>query len=461
MIRLRTLALVLGDLLVLAFCYLMMAVVFTEGGFYPDLSLYLFINESNGLMRVAVVVGTLILGMYFLDLYENTRIFSRSRLIEEFILVFGVAFLVQGLMFYVQGGLVMARWIMIAGSALAIIAMLWWRWLYSLLLLRVAGRQKVLFMGNTAVARRMAEHIEKYPQLGYQLVGWVTEEDEAGTVPGGNWIRLGDDLDSKVAEIKPDRIVVSGELDPDTALGKQLLRFSMKGLKVETAGDLHERLLYRVCLETVTPRELVFSKAYQPSSWVLSLQQLYCWVISLIGLILSLPILLLVAVAVRLDSPGPVILRQTRLSKGGVPFSLLKFRSMYVNADKMSGPVRAMENDPRITRVGRWIRVSRLDEIPQFWNVLRGEMSLVGPRPELPELEKQLLKDIPLYQQRHRVKPGITGWAQIHHEPEDSINATVRKLEYDLYYIKNLTIVMDFVVMFHTLKAVMLRIGAR
>lgn len=460
MIRIRTILLILGDFLLLSLSYMVTVALLTEGGFYPDVNLEIFINESHGLESVGLVVVTLMLGMYFLDLYENTRIFSRSRLLEELILVFGVSFLLQGLVSYVRSGLVMARWIMMGGSLLAMVVMVWWRWIYSLLLVRVAGRQKVLFLGDTPVARRMAEYIVQYPQVGFQVVGCVADHPE-GDFPGGPWLPFDDKLDERVAELKPDRITVSGMIEPETPLGRLLLRFSMRGLRVELAGSLHERLFYRVSLETITPQELVFSNAYQPAGWLLVLQDLYCWLLCLVGLIVSFPVMLLVGLAVALDSPGPVILRQTRLSKGGVPFALLKFRSMFVDADKRSGPVRAKENDPRVTRVGRWIRLTRLDELPQFWNVLRGDMSLVGPRPEMPELERQLLEKIPLYQQRHRVKPGITGWAQIHHEPEDSTGATVRKLEYDLYYIKNLTPVLDFMIIFHTVKAVLLRIGAR
>jgi lipopolysaccharide/colanic/teichoic acid biosynthesis glycosyltransferase len=168
------------------------------------------------------------------------------------------------------------------------------------------------------------------------------------------------------------------------------------------------------------------------------------------------------AIAVRVDSGSPVLFRQIRIGQNGVPFEFLKFRSMYADVDKrQGGPVRAKENDPRVTRVERWIRLTRIDELPQFFNVLRGEMTLVGPRPEMPEFEADLVKQIPLYTQRHRVKPGITGWAQIHHVPEDSLENTVRKLEYDLYYIKHLSPALDFMTMFHTAKAVLMRIGAR
>lgn len=189
-------------------------------------------------------------------------------------------------------------------------------------------------------------------------------------------------------------------------------------------------------------------------------QDLYSRLGAAVGLLIAWPAMLVVAIAVRLDSKGPIIFRQTRISKNGVPFQFLKFRSMYVEP-RQAAPERAKENDPRITRVGRWIRLSRLDEFPQFINVLRGEMALVGPRPEMPEFEEDLLKVIPLYRQRHRVKPGITGWAQIHHEPEDSMANTAKKLEYDLYYIKNMSPGLDFMIMFHTVKTILLRIGAR
>jgi lipopolysaccharide/colanic/teichoic acid biosynthesis glycosyltransferase len=166
-------------------------------------------------------------------------------------------------------------------------------------------------------------------------------------------------------------------------------------------------------------------------------------------------------VAVKLSSPGPILFRQTRVGRNNVPFTLYKFRSMRDNAESTTGAIWAVENDPRVTPVGRWLRRLRLDELPQFFNVLRGEMSIVGPRPERPEFVSMLTEKIPYYRQRHSVKPGITGLAQISHKYSDSLEDTITKLEYDLYYIKNLSPALDAYIVFHTIKVMLLGRGAQ
>ena len=191
------------------------------------------------------------------------------------------------------------------------------------------------------------------------------------------------------------------------------------------------------------------------------MQGIYSFGLALIGFLIAFPIMLLVALAVRLTSRGPVLYRQTRAGKDGANFMLFKFRSMFQDAEAKSGAVWASKNDPRVTPVGRWLRRLRLDELPQLINVLRGEMVIVGPRPERPEFVKVLVEQIPYYQQRLAVKPGITGWAQINHKYGDTIEDTLIKLEYDLYYIKNLNVTLDLYIMFHTAKVMLLSRGAQ
>ncbi len=173
------------------------------------------------------------------------------------------------------------------------------------------------------------------------------------------------------------------------------------------------------------------------------------------------PIMLIIAIVVRLSSPGPALYRQTRVGRDGVSFTLYKFRSMRADAEAASGAVWASKDDPRITRVGKIIRKLRLDELPQLFNVLRGEMSIVGPRPERPEFVKTLSARIPYYRQRHCVRPGITGWAQINYKYGDTMEDTIEKLEYDLFYIKNMSFSMDAYIIFHTVKTMVLSRGAQ
>jgi exopolysaccharide biosynthesis polyprenyl glycosylphosphotransferase len=206
---------------------------------------------------------------------------------------------------------------------------------------------------------------------------------------------------------------------------------------------------------------LVFSDEIGPERFNVTLQRVYSFLFAAVGLVIASPVFVLVALAVRATSRGPILYRQNRVGFQGHVFQVLKFRSMYADAEARTGAVWAQKDDPRITPVGRWLRQLRLDELPQLLNVLRGEMAIVGPRPERPEFVKTLTEQIPFYGQRHFVKPGITGWAQINHKYGDTIQDTITKLEFDLYYLKNLSFSMDLYIMFHTAKVMLLSKGSQ
>jgi exopolysaccharide biosynthesis polyprenyl glycosylphosphotransferase len=198
-----------------------------------------------------------------------------------------------------------------------------------------------------------------------------------------------------------------------------------------------------------------------PRPHAITVQNFYSLLIGVIGLIATLPLMLLTAILVRLSSRGPILYRQRRVGLNGELFTLYKFRSMYADAEARTGAVWAKVGDPRITPVGRWLRKLRLDELPQFWNVVRGQMAIVGPRPERPEFVELLTQQIPYYRQRLAVKPGITGWAQINHKYGDTALDAMIKLEYDLYYIKHVAPMLDFYIIFHTVKVMLLSRGAQ
>jgi exopolysaccharide biosynthesis polyprenyl glycosylphosphotransferase len=195
------------------------------------------------------------------------------------------------------------------------------------------------------------------------------------------------------------------------------------------------------------------------SPWEGVLKRSLDLVVALAILIVGLPLWALIAILIKLDSPGDVLYRQERVGRNGVPFSILKFRSMYADSERTSGPVWAEKNDPRVTRVGRLLRRSHLDEIPQFWNVLMGDMSLVGPRPERPFFVEKLTTEIPLYRRRLRVRPGITGWAQVKHKYDESVEDVKAKVKYDLFYIENASWRFDLKILFHTLYVMLMRKG--
>lgn len=466
MFKRRILYLLIGDASLLAGAYLAAYLYARSRGYIPPMDLDVFLMLDNGLIEILGVMATVLLGMYFLGLYERIRVQSVPGLIQDLLLVFGVAFLVQAIASYSKTQIVLSRWVMLYGSALGGMTLLAWRSLYSVEVVRRSGREGVLFLGDSSLVERVRDFIEESPEAGFATIGCIRSLHQLDKREGQAQEERAEvrtlSLADTVQQLRPERVAVADSVELDDEIRSQLLTCSMLGMNVESIGTIYEEMFGRVAIETVTLNQLVFSPAFRPKPWVLMLQEVYGRAIALAGILLTWPLMLLAAIAVRLDSGGPVLFRQVRIGRNGVPFEFLKFRSMFADADKrLGGPVRAKENDPRITRVGKWIRLTRIDELPQFFNVLRGDMTLVGPRPEMPEFEAELVTQIPLYTQRHRVKPGITGWAQIHHVPEDSLENTIRKLEYDLYYIKHLSPALDFLTMFHTAKAILLRIGAR
>ena len=223
---------------------------------------------------------------------------------------------------------------------------------------------------------------------------------------------------------------------------------------------MYERVTGRIAVEALRPSYLIFSEGFSKSHLTLLLKRLLDVLASLVGLALTLPITLATAIAIRLDSPGTIFYKQERIGRDGKPFMLVKFRSMRADAEKHTGPVWATANDDRVTLVGRFIRRVRVDEIPQMWNVLRGEMSFVGPRPERKYFTDELAKEIPYFLERLSVKPGLTGWAQVCYPYGNTKADAIQKLQYDLFYVKNMSLLFDVTVILRTVKVVLLQRGA-
>jgi sugar transferase (PEP-CTERM system associated) len=240
-----------------------------------------------------------------------------------------------------------------------------------------------------------------------------------------------------------------------------LLRCKTEGYEVEDGHTFCERLLGRIFIADLSPQWLIFSDGFVRPARARAVKRATDIVAAVLFLLVNVPWCALVALAIKLEDGGPVLFRQTRTGRNGVPFELYKFRSMSTDAEAATGPKWAENDDPRVTRVGRWIRRLRIDEIPQAWNVLRGDMSFVGPRPERPEFVATLRTLIPYYDQRHAVPPGITGWAQVNFPYGATVEESRQKLEFDLYYLKNFSVLMDAFIMLRTIKIVFFKWGSR
>ncbi|HEX8983957.1 MAG TPA: sugar transferase [Bryobacteraceae bacterium] len=443
--------LLVSEFVLLTSCYVLATYLFLQ----VDPSVFLLYD--GGLSRILAAVASIVFALHFLDLYSDIRSSSKIALGLDIGQAIGFAFLIQALLAYLNKDWILPRWVMIWGSGFALLAVAAWRIVYGAVFLRAFSVQRVLFLGLNPVVQEIAEYVEHHPDVGFVNLGYLDDGVEPGTVIHGSKVLDGTaGLTDCVEATRPDRIVV-GMTERRARMPLQnLLDLRFSGIRIEEAAVVYEAACGRVCTKELRPAQLIFSGELGPTHSSVSRQAIYSPAIALVATLLTLPVMLAAALAVRLTSRGPVLFRQTRVGLNGSVFTLYKFRSMFADAEAKTGAVWATKDDPRVTPVGRWLRKLRIDELPQLWNVLRGEMSVVGPRPERPEFVKVLSEKIPYYRQRHCVKPGITGWAQINHKYGDTLEDTVIKLEFDLYYIKHISASLDAYILFHTLK-IMLR----
>ena len=416
--------------------------------------------------KILLVAACIILALYFQDLYTDLRITSRILLTQQVSLAVGCALLLMAFLGYLDPDLLIARWLMVMGSLAVVMVLPLWRIFYWRWVVVTLRSERVLLLGNSSLLDELATHLLERPHFGYLILGYLSEKphDQVEPLPHNSRIPcLGNinDLRKVCEERKPTRIVVGMAENRNCLPVQELLKLRFGGMIIEDAADTYETAMRRVASRRIQPFQLIFSSELGPRPHAIAIQSFYSFVIGIAGLIVFSPVMLITALAVKLSSAGPVFYRQRRVGMKGRVFTLCKFRSMYADAEEGTGAVWAKRGDPRITRLGLWLRKLRLDELPQLWNVVKGEMAIVGPRPERPEFVDLLGREMPCYHQRHAVKPGITGWAQINHKYGDTQLDAMIKLEYDLYYIKNVAPALDFYIIFHTLKVMILSRGAQ
>ena len=447
------LALFVLETVLLLGCYITAAHFFVD----EDLEFYLFYDR--GWLPILVVVAAIQLGLYFQDLYDHLRPRSHVYLGQQVSLVLGATFLLQAVLGYGRSTLQLNKWTMMYGSLAALLMLPILRIAYYSVISKALPAEKLLFLGTSSALRGIALRLAERPELGSMVVGYLSPA--AADFYRTPWLGDMEQLQEVVQRLRPDRIIVGLVESRGRLPMQQLLDLRFSGIPIEEAPNAFESVFGRVSIQDLRPSQLIFSQEMGPRHWMVLLQRLYSVALGVIGMVITLPIMAVVALVVKFSSPGPILLRQTRVGLHGRHFVLYKFRSMYADAEARTGAVWASKNDPRITPAGRWLRRLRLDELPQFFNVVSGHMSIVGPRPERPEFSAMLEEKIPFYRQRHWVKPGITGWAQINHKYGDTIEDSLTKLEYDLYYIKNLGPALDAYIIFHTMKVMLLWRGAQ
>ena len=416
------------------------------------------------LLQVLALVIALQLSFYYGNLYNRH---SLGRRYEEAISVaqsLGTASVLLGLLYWLWPALLIGRGVFFLSLALIAILVLTSRMLLDRAWRFAVPTENLLILGTHNLGVTVAQELRQRSDLNLKLAGFVNSQHERVIGPDLDGVPiLGEvgDLERIASEQKISRIVVAMEERRGGLPTRELVTLRVSGIHVEDAHSIISSLSGRVWLETIRPSWFVFSSGFHRSKLTLALKRLMDLLISCIVVVLTAPIMAVVAVAIRLDSKGPVIYRQSRVGLRGRPFDVLKFRSMRTDAEALRGAQWANQEDPRITRVGRFIRKYRLDELPQLVNVLCGEMSFVGPRPERPIFVEELRKHIPFYDERHSVRPGITGWAQVQYSYSDSILGSQRKLEYDLFYLKNLSIFFDCAIILKTAQIVLTGTGSR
>jgi sugar transferase (PEP-CTERM system associated) len=342
------------------------------------------------------------------------------------------------------------------------ITLMLWRVLLRLYFKFFTRRSSVLILGTGRLARELAAEIVHRPELGLAVTGFLDDDPNLLGVSIVNPRVIGSnkELTRIVSECKVDKVVVEIQDRRGRLPFKELLELKTSGIGIEEATTLYERLTGKIAVENLKASWMIFGNGFDVSSRALLLTRILSILVSMALLVLFLPIFPLIALLIKLDSRGPVLHRQERVGQHGKIFVLWKYRSMRHDAEQHTGPVWAARFDKRVTRVGKFLRRTRLDEVPQLYNVLRGDMNLVGPRPERPQFVQELSKTVPFYHLRHSVKPGVTGWAQINYRYGNSVEDAVEKLQYDLFYVKNMSLLFDVVVILDTVKTVLVRKGS-
>ena len=396
------------------------------------------------------------ISLYYHDLYDLKVTNSFTELGLRLLQALGIVAIFFGLIYFFMPPLMIGEGIFVLIVGLLIVLIVSWRIGYSLMLDHGLFNQKIFIMGSGQLANDLIHEISEKKDSGYEIVAVIDDK-----TCGDMHYAQHKELSRKAETAKISKIVVALEEKRGYFPSDQLLECRFLGIDILEGTSFYEMLMGKLHVYQINPAYLIFSEGYEKSKLKNLLKRTGDLFLASFMLVLLSPLILITALLIKIESRGPVIFSQERVGENGKRFQIRKFRSMVADAEKKTGPVWASEDDNRITRVGRVIRKLRIDEIPQLWNVLKGEMSFVGPRPERAHFIQQLVKQIPYYTYRLSVKPGITGWAQVSYGYGATTDDAVEKLNYDLFYIKNISFLLDLLIIFRTVKTVLFGKGAR
>jgi sugar transferase (PEP-CTERM system associated) len=447
---LRTLVLLAGEALIIWLSFVVGTLLRNQD------DSWLLLNVEGGYIKILMVTGIVLLLSHWFDLYDSSNVGAKWEQTFRMLLVLGLVALSLSAVGFVFPRFMPGNGSALAGLIILTFTLFCWRAAYGWLAKQPFFRERVYVLGTGERAQRLLNGLRQRSELGIEVVGWtgniegeLTRETVAAHLLG------------LAQQNGVHRVIVAMPDRRNTLPVEELLDLRLAGVKVEEATSWLEKITGRIEVEQLYPSWLIFADGFRFSSGFIILRRLFSTIIAATGLLLALPLLPFVMLAVKLDSKGAVFYRQKRVGLGGSQFYCYKFRTMREDAEADTGATWATDDDPRITRVGGFLRTSRLDEIPQLWCVLKGDMAFVGPRPERPEFVEWLSREIPYYGVRHAVRPGITGWAQVQYKYGNTLQDAREKLQYDLFYIKNASFGLDMLIMFQTIKIVLLGRGAQ
>jgi sugar transferase (PEP-CTERM system associated) len=414
------------------------------------------------LPKEMLIVAVCQLCFYARDLYEGRLATDRQELFVRLFQSLGVTSIVFAVLYSIFPALVIGPGVFVATAVTMGVVLAPWRVALEWATTRFGPHERLLVVGSNAAAVSLATELSERRDLGVEIVGFVETEGarHGAAIHHPALIGTVEDIPAIVRARSVDRVVVSfvdarGKLPMD-----KLLEMKIAGVQFAHLASVYEEYTGRIAVENLRPSWLIFSGGFSKSRLLAFTKRLLDATAAAVGFVLILPLLVAIAIAVKTTSRGPVLYAQRRVGRDGRIFVMWKFRSMRQDAEAGTGAVWARVGDTRVTKVGRILRRMRLDELPQLWNILVGDMSLVGPRPERPEFVSELTRAIPFYGQRHTVKPGLTGWAQVRYTYGASTEDAMRKLQYDLYYVKHMSVFFDIFIILRTIKIVLTGRGA-
>ena len=416
---------------------------------------------ASNLWKIGLVTLVCQLCLYYNDFYDLTLVHSNRELVVRLLQAAGAASIVLAALYFVVPSLMIGDGIFVSALFVFMVGIFGWRLLFNSMSRSLRLSERILVVGTGETARKVTRQILEQREFAYRVIGFIDDDPSriGERIVNPGIVGTPADIARLITEHKIDRIIVGlpdrrGKLPVD-----ELLSAKLRGVRVEDVTTTYERVTGKILIDDLRPSWLIFSDGFHVSRLTRWTKRAIDLTLSLILAIVAAPFMLLTAIAVAIESGFPVLYCQERMGEGGRTFTLCKFRSMRKDAEN-GKPIWATHGDDRVTRVGRFIRTTRLDELPQIWNIVRGDMSFVGPRPERPFFVAELAKEIPFYLQRHAVKPGLTGWAQVKYRYGSSVEDAMEKLRYDLYYIKHLSVFFDLTIVFDTVKVVLFGKGA-